>query len=88
MGLELISNVIAQYTNYLFGSPEITGFFLIFIVLVIGVVKGWNGGVFVAVLIPWIYIISGYLIPDEFKAVALIFSGFIIGLGILKLLRT
>lgn len=88
MSFSLVEGVVNNYITYMFGSPEIAGFFVMVFIILIGVLKDWNGGVFLAVLIPTTYLLSGYMLPDEFKAVVLVVSGFIIGLAVLKIFRT
>lgn len=83
---DLFTIITENWTNFVFGSPLITGMIILGTFILFGVKHDWDSDAFIITIIPLLAILSGFLLPDFFFVLALISMGVVLGMALTKIL--
>jgi len=80
--------IIGQYyAEYVFGNAVLATIGLLFILVLLGIRFRWSLDTYVAVLTPFMTVLSGRYLTPELSPIFLFGVGLLIGFGLLALIR-
>lgn len=85
--MSLLSTIGQQYINFVFGSIELAGLFMLLAMVLLGTRMGLSVEGYAIMLIPTLMILVSFgIFPVNIQPIILIIAGFIVGFAISRIM--